>query len=95
MGTVGNKLLAGQRGQVEIDKKTTIDVKCQVVNLSFSAHADVKGIMHLIQMAEPRNVLLVHGEKGKMYNKQIFFLVLILKGFSQGENFAEIWIAVF
>lgn len=66
VGTVGNKLLAGQRGLVEIDKKTIIDVKCKVENLSFSAHADAKGIMQLISMCEPRNVLLVHGEKGKM-----------------------------
>lgn len=51
---------------MEIDKKTTIDVKCQVKNLSFSAHADAKGIMQLIKQAQPRNVMLVHGEKGKM-----------------------------
>ncbi len=63
---MGNKLLAGQRGTVEIDKKTTIDVKCDVKNLSFSAHADAKGIMQLIHQAQPRNVMLVHGEKGKM-----------------------------
>lgn len=34
--------------------------------MSFSAHADAKGIMQLIRMAEPRNVLLVHGEAKKM-----------------------------
>lgn len=73
-----NKLLLYQ---IEIDKKTTIDVKCQVKSLSFrfkkqfliikiiilfSAHADVKGIMQLIKQAQPQNVMLVHGEKGKM-----------------------------
>ena len=44
-----------------------MDVKLQVQNLSFSAHADAKGIMQLIRMCEPRNVILVHGEKAKMY----------------------------
>jgi integrator complex subunit 11 len=66
VGTVGNKLLAGKRGTVEIDKRTTVNVNCQVENLSFSAHADVKGILQLIKIASPRTVVLVHGEKGKM-----------------------------
>eukprot|EP01113_Clastostelium_recurvatum_P006652 TRINITY_DN13026_c0_g1_i7.p1 TRINITY_DN13026_c0_g1~~TRINITY_DN13026_c0_g1_i7.p1 ORF type:complete len:672 (+),score=126.31 TRINITY_DN13026_c0_g1_i7:248-2017(+) len=66
VGTVGNKLLTGRQQTVEIDKRTTLEVRCQVKNLSFSAHADAKGIMQLIKMCEPRNVLLVHGEKGKM-----------------------------
>jgi integrator complex subunit 11 len=34
--------------------------------MSFSAHADAKGIMQLIQYCEPKNVMLVHGEGGKM-----------------------------
>ncbi|KAG7257817.1 hypothetical protein CRUP_018748 [Coryphaenoides rupestris] len=34
--------------------------------MSFSAHADAKGIMQLIRMAEPRSMLLVHGEAAKM-----------------------------
>lgn len=34
--------------------------------MSFSAHADAKGIMQLIQNCEPRNVMLVHGEAAKM-----------------------------
>jgi integrator complex subunit 11 len=93
VGTVGNKLLAGQTPcvcifpsffaclsllyivisysillqKVEIDKKTVLDVRCKVKSLSFSAHADAKGIMQLIRQADPRNVLLVHGEKGKMF----------------------------
>lgn len=43
-----------------------LDVKLQVEYMSFSAHADAKGIMQLIRMAEPRNMLLVHGEGAKM-----------------------------
>lgn len=66
VGTVGNKLLAGHRGHLAIDSKTTLDVQCLVANLSFSAHADAKGIMQLIRSAQPSNVMLVHGEKGKM-----------------------------
>ena len=34
--------------------------------MSFSAHADAKGIMQLIRYCEPRNVMLVHGEAAKM-----------------------------
>lgn len=34
--------------------------------MSFSAHADAKGIMQLIRMCEPRNIMLVHGEAQKM-----------------------------
>jgi integrator complex subunit 11 len=64
-GTVGNKILSGSK-RVEIDKRTQVDVKLQVKSLSFSAHADAKGIMQLIQQCEPKNVMLVHGEKGKM-----------------------------
>ena len=45
---------------------TQLEVKLQVEYMSFSAHADAKGIMQLIRMAEPRNVLLVHGEAKKM-----------------------------
>lgn len=34
--------------------------------MSFSAHADAKGIMQLVRHCEPKNVLLVHGENAKM-----------------------------
>jgi integrator complex subunit 11 len=34
--------------------------------LSFSAHADAKGIMSLIQQCAPAHVMLVHGEHQKM-----------------------------
>eukprot|EP01135_Chromosphaera_perkinsii_P008494 Nk52_evm62s1360 gene=Nk52_evmTU62s1360 len=64
-GTVGHKVLAGQR-VIEVDKKTTIKVNLDVQHLSFSAHADAKGIMQLIRYAEPSHVMLVHGEKLKM-----------------------------
>ena len=48
-----------------------VDVKMSVQYMSFSAHADAKGIMRLIQQCEPSNVMLVHGEASKMsYLKQ-------------------------
>lgn len=43
-----------------------LDVKLSVQYMSFSAHADAKGIMQLISQCEPRNVMLVHGEAAKM-----------------------------
>lgn len=39
-----------------------LDVKLQVEYILFTTHADAKGIMQLIRMAEPHNMLLVHGE---------------------------------
>ncbi|CAL8251110.1 integrator complex subunit 11 [Gadus morhua] len=64
-GTIGHKILNGQR-KLELEGRSTLEVKLQVEYMSFSAHADAKGIMQLIRMAEPRNMLLVHGEAVKM-----------------------------
>jgi integrator complex subunit 11 len=38
----------------------------KVKSMSFSAHADCKGIMQLIKHTQPRHVVFVHGEKKKM-----------------------------
>ncbi len=43
-----------------------VDVKMSVQYMSFSAHADAKGIMQLISYCEPRHIMLVHGEAAKM-----------------------------
>ncbi|GJJ75832.1 integrator complex subunit 11 [Entomortierella parvispora] len=64
-GTVGSKVLAGEK-RIQIDSFTSVDVNLQVKNLSFSAHADAKGIMQLIRQCEAKNVVLVHGEKSSM-----------------------------
>uniref|UniRef100_A0A672H4H4 Integrator complex subunit 11 n=1 Tax=Salarias fasciatus TaxID=181472 RepID=A0A672H4H4_SALFA len=45
-GTIGHKILNGQR-KLEMEGRATLDVKLQVEYMSFSAHADAKGIMHL------------------------------------------------
>lgn len=63
-GTVGAKLLAGQRDIQMGDR--TYPVRMRVQNLSFSAHADAKGILQLIRNCRPRHVVLVHGEAAKM-----------------------------
>lgn len=64
-GTVGHKVLNGAR-KIEMENKQILDVKLSVQYMSFSAHADAKGIMQLISWCEPKNVMLVHGEAAKM-----------------------------
>uniref|UniRef100_A0A8C9P8S7 Integrator complex subunit 11 n=1 Tax=Spermophilus dauricus TaxID=99837 RepID=A0A8C9P8S7_SPEDA len=44
-GTVGHKILSGQR-KLEMEGRQVLEVKMQVEYMSFSAHADAKGIMH-------------------------------------------------
>ena len=63
-GTIGHQILNNAK-QVTIDGKR-INVNIKVEYMSFSAHADAKGIMQLISNTEPKNVLLVHGENDKM-----------------------------
>lgn len=64
-GTVGAKILAGAK-RIEFENKHVVEVNMRVEYMSFSAHADSKGIMELISKCEPKNVLLVHGEAVKM-----------------------------
>ncbi|XP_012530305.1 integrator complex subunit 11 isoform X2 [Monomorium pharaonis] len=64
-GTVGHKVLNGSR-RIEFENRQIVEVKMAVEYMSFSAHADAKGIMQLIQYCEPKNVMLVHGEFAKM-----------------------------
>lgn len=59
-GTVGHKILSGEK-QVEIDQKL-YQVCCDVYYMSFSAHADAKGLLHLIKNSSPSNLVLVHGD---------------------------------
>jgi integrator complex subunit 11 len=64
-GTIGWKILNGVR-KIDLENRQTLDVKMSVQYMSFSAHADAKGIMQLIRHCEPKNVMLVHGEAVKM-----------------------------
>jgi integrator complex subunit 11 len=63
-GTLGNKLINGAR-EVTIDKKS-YKVNMSVRNVSFSAHADAKGIINLLRNIDPDEVIFVHGDKAKM-----------------------------
>lgn len=62
---MGHKILSGAK-KIEFENKQVIDVRMSVEYMSFSAHADSRGIMQLISQCEPENVLLVHGEASKM-----------------------------
>ncbi|PAV63552.1 hypothetical protein WR25_20829 [Diploscapter pachys] len=63
-GTVGAKVINGQK-KIEIEGKMH-EINLAVEYMSFSAHADAKGIMQLIRDVQPRNVMFVHGEAVKM-----------------------------
>jgi len=65
-GTVGAKVLAGAKSIDFEPEKLKLAVNLQVRNLSFSAHADAKGILQLIKNCQPAAVVLVHGEQSKM-----------------------------
>ena len=69
-GTLGNKLLKGVKN-ITLDGKA-YDVKMKIRNMSFSAHADAKGILQLIKHVEPKHVVFVHGDK---VNFVFFFLI--------------------
>ncbi|KXN71696.1 Metallo-hydrolase/oxidoreductase [Conidiobolus coronatus NRRL 28638] len=47
-------------------KDLKLTFKLSVANFSFSNHADLKGIMRLVEGLNPKNVILVHGDKVKM-----------------------------
>ncbi|KAK4328769.1 hypothetical protein Pmani_000828 [Petrolisthes manimaculis] len=64
-GTVGHKILNGAK-KIDFENRTSVEVNLSVEYMSFSAHADAKGIMQLVRHCEPHNVLLVHGENVKM-----------------------------
>jgi integrator complex subunit 11 len=63
-GTIGNKLLKGIK-VLDIDRKR-YEVKMQVENISFSAHADAKGIINLLRHLNMESVVFVHGDGAKM-----------------------------
>lgn len=63
-GTVGHRLLHGER-RMDVNGRI-VTIKMRVEYMSFSAHADAKGIMQLIRMTKPKHVMFVHGEAAKM-----------------------------
>ena len=60
-----NLISLGTR-KLEFKKGKVVEVKMSVQYMSFSAHADAKGIMQLISYCQPKHVMLVHGEAVKM-----------------------------
>jgi len=46
---------------------TSTPVKLQVCNISFSAHADFRETSEFIEKLHPKNVILVHGFKQRMF----------------------------
>ena len=64
-GTIGHKVLNGLK-EIELKNGQKAPIKMAIEYMSFSAHADAKGIMQLIRTAQPENVMLVHGEHKKM-----------------------------
>lgn len=63
-GTLGNLVLGGAK-KVGIDNKF-YNVRMEVAKMSFSAHADNRGILRLVEYLQPKNVVFVHGEKKRM-----------------------------
>ena len=62
--TVGARVLAGEKKIKLTGGEIAVNLK--VKHLSFSAHADAKGIRQIIKQSGAKNVLLVHGELAKM-----------------------------
>ena len=67
--TIGFRLLAGKR-EIRLpgdpDDAPLFQVRSRIETISFSAHADRRGLEWLIGQVGPRNVALVHGYKEKM-----------------------------
>lgn len=63
-GTLGDKILSGSKlERIEGEEK---EIKLEVKNIAFSAHADAAGIINIIDQCDPKSILLVHGEKARM-----------------------------
>ncbi|XP_055848230.1 integrator complex subunit 11 isoform X8 [Episyrphus balteatus] len=68
-GTLGYRLLAGAK-EVKISYNEVVKVQLKVVQMNFDAVADAKDIIEIISLCEPRNVILVHGERDLMLTMQ-------------------------
>lgn len=71
-GTLGNKLLGGAK-EVWLDGKQ-YQVKMEVSKMSFSAHADNRGILNLVHHLSPKHLVLVHGEKERIEELKRFVI---------------------
>ncbi|RVD92822.1 hypothetical protein TUBRATIS_006620 [Tubulinosema ratisbonensis] len=62
--TLGEKIVNGAKRVILGNE--SYEINLQVKNLGFSAHADEKGILQIVEQCQPKNVMLVHGEKVRM-----------------------------
>eukprot|EP01059_Diplonema_ambulator_P026448 TRINITY_DN4373_c0_g1_i1.p1 TRINITY_DN4373_c0_g1~~TRINITY_DN4373_c0_g1_i1.p1 ORF type:complete len:685 (+),score=194.94 TRINITY_DN4373_c0_g1_i1:1156-3210(+) len=63
-GTIGHQVLVNETPKVTVND-VEYHVRCKVASLPFSAHSDARGILKLIQNANPAHVVLVHGDYEK------------------------------
>jgi integrator complex subunit 11 len=49
--------------QAEGDSGEGMDIRCTLLNMSYSAHADARGITRTVRRLNPRAVMLVHGHE--------------------------------
>jgi len=92
-GTLGNKILSGEK-LIEIDKQM-IEVKCDVYYMSFSAHADAKGLLQLIKNAAPKNVVLVHGDSEVMKKFQKSVEISLSINTVMPANLEEVYLDIY
>jgi Zn-dependent metallo-hydrolase RNA specificity domain len=48
------------------DRGEGMDIRCTLLNMSFSAHADARGITRTVRRLYPRAVMLVHGNEARI-----------------------------
>lgn len=66
----------------------------RIANISFSAHADAKGIINLLRHLDAEAVVFVHGDKSKMKVLQEVVQEQLSKRVYMPENFENCKIAV-
>jgi integrator complex subunit 11 len=54
------------RLQAEGDSGESMNIRCTLLNMSFSAHADARGITRTVRRLNPRSIMLVHGNEAKI-----------------------------
>ncbi len=67
-GTVGNKLMTGEKQVVLKGKQVEVKARIEKTDI-FSGHADLKGLMHFVDQQKDgpmKNLFLVHGEENVM-----------------------------
>jgi len=73
------------------ERESKIEVKCSIKNFRFSAHSKREELLHIVKKLDPKNVILIHGDKDsidwvgssvlkQLRNKKVF----------AAENFKEI-----